>query len=384
VPSPQDILVFSEDYPPYPGGIAQWARGVALGLAGAGHSVRVLTRHRDRLAYEPGVPVGTMRGRRWRQLRTWYCYQAVKSLYASGARPDWIFSTTWNFSRGIARLARKRGSRLVTVVHGLEVTRSMSAVKRAWMEKTLLAGDFTVAVSRFTRERTLALARLDPGRVLVFPNGVDASRYRPGVDAAPLRARLGLDGARVILTLARVVERKGHDTVIRALPRVLERVPEAVYVVAGSCDRAHRRRLEALADARGVRGCVRFIGYVDPADTPALYNLCDVYAMPSRELEDRGDTEGFGITFLEAGACGRPVVGGRSGGVAEAVADGESGLLADPLDPEDVAGKLVRILADPGLAERLGGRGRARVLESFTWERIAAALFAAVAGGEAR
>jgi phosphatidylinositol alpha-1,6-mannosyltransferase len=376
---PLNILVFSEDFPPYPGGIAQWAQGVAGGLSGLGHKVLVITRKREK--YKPvemtdsGYAVQTIQGRKWKQLRTWYCYQAVKSLYATDFRPDWIFATTWNFSRGIVRLTRKRKSRLVTVAHGLEVTRSMPAFKRGWMTKTLGQSDFVVSVSEFTRDRVLAISGIPESKVLVFPNGVDASRFRPGLEVKHLRVRLGLGGAKVILTLARVVERKGHDAVIRALPKVLQSVPNVKYLICGAWDKSYHLKLQRLIQSDGLQNHVLFTGYVAPAEAAAFYNLCDVFVMPSRELSAKGDTEGFGITFLEANACGKPVIGGRSGGVADAVADGKTGFLVDPENPDEIADRLILLLTRADLARKLGRQGRERILRSFTWETISKRMF---------
>jgi phosphatidyl-myo-inositol dimannoside synthase len=373
----KNVLVFSEDFPPYPGGIAQWAMGMAGALARRGKRVCVLTRWRPDFVptVNPDYEIRFLHGSHWRRMRTFYCRRGLSALVAGGFRPDWIFATTWNFSRGIVRPAAGLGSRLVTVVHGLEVTRSMSFLKKLWMRRTLAASDSVVAVSTFTAERTMRACGLPAGKVLVFPNGVDTDRYRPGLDASGLRTRHGLDGAKVILTLARVVERKGHDTVIRCMPEVLRSVPEARYLICGSQDPEWRAVLDRLVLDLGLEGKVLFTGFVPPSETPLFYNLCDAYAMPSREIERRGDTEGFGITFLEANACGKPVVGGRSGGVEDAVSDGETGFLVDPVDPGAVAGKLIRLLRDPDLAAGLGANGRKRVEQSFTWDTIARRLF---------
>jgi phosphatidylinositol alpha-1,6-mannosyltransferase len=254
----------------------------------------------------------------------------------------------------------------------------MPAFKKAWMAKTLAASDFVVAVSAFTRSRVAALPGVRPERVLVFPNGVDSARYRPGLDVSELRGRLGLRDEKVVLTLARVVERKGHDTVIRSLPEVLGVIPDVRYVIAGAADAATMRRLRTLVSELQLGDRVLFTGFVAPHETALFYNLCDVYAMPSRELRSKGDTEGFGITFLEANACGKPVVAGRSGGVMDAVEEGETGLLVDPNDPDAVAGALIRFLAHPGFARKIGEQGRRRVLEAYTWDTISARMFQAL------
>jgi phosphatidylinositol alpha-1,6-mannosyltransferase len=121
----------------------------------------------------------------------------------------------------------------------------------------------------------------------------------------------------------------------------------------------------------GLSAHVRFTGHVPAADVVEMYRACAVCVMPSRIIEKKGDTEGFGITFIEAGACGKPVIGGREAGVVDAIVDGETGLLVDPADPAAVADALNRILGDPGLARAMGEAGRLRVEAGFTWDAIA-------------
>jgi phosphatidylinositol alpha-1,6-mannosyltransferase len=171
--------------------------------------------------------------------------------------------------------------------------------------------------------------------------------------------------------------------VIRALPAVLKQVPDAAYLLVG--DGPDRRRLEQLARKHGVADAVVFAGEVPNQELPDYYNLCDAFVMLSRDrcLKTGGSLgEGFGIVFLEAAACGKPAVGGRSGGIPEAVSDGVSGLLADPLDVPAVAQTITQLLQDPDLAHRLGEQGRKRVMEQFTWQRSCEDLLNALNGKE--
>jgi phosphatidylinositol alpha-1,6-mannosyltransferase len=167
----------------------------------------------------------------------------------------------------------------------------------------------------------------------------------------------------VVLCVGRLVERKGQDVLIRSLPQVAAAVPEVLCVLAGSG--ADRSRLEELARDLGVADRVCFLGFVPETELPGCYAAADVFAMPSRYLPSAGDVEGFGIVFLEANAAGVPVVGGRSGGVEEAVRDGYTGLLVDPEDPAAVAGALTRLLQDEGLRRQLGAQGRERARLDF-------------------
>jgi phosphatidylinositol alpha-1,6-mannosyltransferase len=206
--------------------------------------------------------------------------------------------------------------------------------------------------------------------VQVIPCGVDPDRYRP-VDGGRLRSELGLGNRPVVLTLARLVSSKGHDLVIRALAELRRRIPDATYLVGGTGGENYTEFLRALAESCGVSKAVRFLGYVASEDLPALYSASNVYVMPSRALEGNSNFEGFGITYLEANACGVPVIGADSGGVADAVLDGRTGFLVPPNDVPALADRMYRLLADPDLARRMGAAGRERILREFTWDRVA-------------
>lgn len=226
-----------------------------------------------------------------------------------------------------------------------------------------------VACSSDTANRVAAFATLDRGAIGVVLPGVDAARYAVG-DAGRARTDYGLDARRVILTVARLESEssyKGQDMVIRALPRVIEKIPEAIYVVAGGGD--DHARLEAIAESIGVGKAVRFTGSLTDSRLIDLYHAADVFVMVSRDSAD-GMTEGFGIVYLEANAAGKPVVYSASGGAAEAALEGETGLRADPRDIGSIASALVRILSDAPLAKRLGSHGLERS-KTFTWDRSA-------------
>jgi len=232
------------------------------------------------------------------------------------------------------------------------------------MRRGLTAAAVVTSISQFTVEHLCRLGIQKDRVVLLYP-GVTVGDWdrRPGADR--LRERLELKDRKVILTISRLIPRKGQDTMLRALPAVLQRVPEAVYVIVGGGP--EEARLRGLAKELGVERAVRFVGSIPNSDTSDYYHVSDVFAMPNREMPN-GDIEGFGLVFLEAGICGKPVIGGRSGGAVDAIAHGESGYLVDPLDQRDLANRLVQLLANPAHAAELGAGGRRRVLETFTWD----------------
>ena len=187
-----------------------------------------------------------------------------------------------------------------------------------------------------------------------------------------LKQSLGLQDRRITVTVGRLVTRKGHDQVIGALPRVVETVPNAVYLVVG--EGPSRDVLEGLVREQDMESHVLFVGSRNPDEVAPYYQIADLFITPSRNIE--GDAEGFGIAFLEASASGIPVIAGASGGTADAVAHGTNGFLVDPLNGDDIASHVVRILSDRELAARMGMAGRAMVERGYSWERSASQLAA--------
>jgi phosphatidylinositol alpha-1,6-mannosyltransferase len=272
-------------------------------------------------------------------------------------------------------LKRALGTRYIVYTYGKEILRSWSTeAERRGFRWALESADRVVTISQYTKEKLVEL-KVDPSNVEIVYPGVDSAMFRP--DPAMrrrIRARHGIaDYQRVLLTVARLTPgegatlRKGHDKVIEALPEIVARVPDVVYLIVGTGPA--EGQLRARSQERGVADQVIFAGYVPDEDLPAYYNAADVFIMPNRE--EGINVEGFGIVFLEANACGKPVIGGRSGGTVDAIADGESGYLVDPYDPSDIAESAIRLLTDPALAKHMGKVGRRRALETFSWERAA-------------
>jgi len=208
---------------------------------------------------------------------------------------------------------------------------------------------------------------------LIHP-GVDPQAFRP-VDAAFLRARYGLGDAPVIVSLGRMVARKNLRLLIEAMPAVRSAVPGARLVLGGTGP--ERESLMARAGELGLQGSVAFPGRIADGEMAAHYGLADVFCLPS--LASRKDVEGFGIVYLEAGACEVPVVGGRAGGVPDAVADGETGLLIDPASRVELEGALIALLSDRERGRAMGRRARERILKDFTWDACADRMLACLA-----
>jgi phosphatidylinositol alpha-1,6-mannosyltransferase len=265
----------------------------------------------------------------------------------------------------------------VIYAHGNEV---LEAMHSKW-EKPRLAlkqASFVLANSKYTANLVQAMG-VRPEAIKVIPLGCDIEKFQPLALDAKLRERLVGDrtAGPIVLTVGNLVERKGHDMIIRALPAISKEVPGVTYVIVG--DGPYRKNLERLASSLGVGNHIVFAGRVTDEDLPKFYALSDVFAMPSRMRPGSNDVEGFGIVFLEASASGKPVVAGRSGGMEDAVLHGITGLLVDPADEEDIARTLVDLLTDDELRARLGKQGRDRVQKEYTWDIVGACVQAILA-----
>jgi phosphatidylinositol alpha-1,6-mannosyltransferase len=251
--------------------------------------------------------------------------------------------------------------------HGEEVLISLSSRRLRWLIPRLYNGAAaTIANSRQTKA-LLENIGVRPEKIHVIHPGVEATAFQPGDDAAKaIRQRHSVGQSPALLTLGRLQRRKGQDMVIRALPRIAKSFRDVKYIIVGIGDEYDF--LQRLAREVGVEDKVIFVGQVHDSDQAAYYAACDVFIMPNRTIG--ADVEGFGIVFLEAGAAGKPVIGGRSGGTGEAIQDGVTGIRVDGDNVEAIAAAVIDLLADPTKARVMGERGRQRVEASFTWESI--------------
>jgi glycosyltransferase involved in cell wall biosynthesis/peptidoglycan/xylan/chitin deacetylase (PgdA/CDA1 family) len=243
--------------------------------------------------------------------------------------------------------------KLVIYVHGEEITTRTEGRMGQKRKQFLLAADKIVAVSSFTCDAMHTMGVPSESMVLI-QNGVDIDHFTPGERDPGLIARHGLQGKQVILTVGRLVSRKGADMAVRAMKQVVAKRPDVHYLIIGEGE--IRAELEQLIASEGVSDSVTLVGKVSDVDLLRYLRLCDLFLMPNRTMPD-GDTEGFGLVFREANACRKPVIGGRAGGVVEAVDDGVSGLLVDGSKPDDIAAAIERILGDRALAEHLSEGG---------------------------
>jgi phosphatidylinositol alpha-1,6-mannosyltransferase len=373
-------MLLAYDFPPIGGGLARWMGELARHYP-PGKLVVSTGQSEDSDDVDVELPNRvdrvSVQARRLRTIQGLLLWSRRVSSLCRALKPGFIWCGNIKPAAYPANWARERtGVPYGIIVHGtdlllLQHQAHQSGLKRKVARTLIHPASVIVANSRYTRDLCLGVCReigvdIDAESVRVVPLGTDPSRFRPGVATDEARTRYGLKGGRWMLTVARLTAHKGIDTGLRALAELAPTHPDLRYAVVG----VGRKRgdLEALATELKVADRVRFLTSVPDDDLPAVYNLADVYLGVSRLADS--NVEGFGISLVEASACAVPVVAGRSGGIPDAVREGETGLLVDPADPGAVAQAVDAVLSNPSLAGKLGGGGRKAVETHFNWDRV--------------
>lgn len=292
-------------------------------------------------------------------------------------RVEAVFHSQWQTAAASLR-AKKKGlvSKVFAAAHIRELLfnpfESVPVLDRLFIKyrnRVLSQIDHFYPVSDYTAEALAGLG-VDSSKITVVINGTDPDQFYPA-DASDLKKRLGLEKKKILLTITRLVPRKGIDMVIQALEKVCREVPDAHYLVIGDGD--DKARLEDLVKKHELDEMVTFTGRIPYSDLNNYYNSGDLFVMPSRTQYP--DVEGFGIVFLEANSCGLPVIGSDSGGIPSAIKDGQTGYIIPEGDADALADKIISLFKDPDLSYAIGKKGRERVLKEANWSALSEKLF---------
>ena len=264
-------------------------------------------------------------------------------------------------------LRRAGAQRIVALTHGHEVWWARVPGARLMLRHVGDSCDVLTYVSEWCREQIVPALSPAAARMVRLSPGVDTERFYPGCGGAGVRSKLGIaDDAPVVVCTARMIRRKGQDTLVKAWPLVVAAVPDARMLLVG--DGPHRSRVEDLSRSLGVAGSVVFTGSVPWEDIPAYTDAGNVFAMPCRTRLLGLEPEALGIVSLEAAACGLPVVVGWSGGAPETVLEGETGHVVDPGDVDALSRRLAGLLMERPRSRSMGNRGRESVRRVWSWE----------------
>ncbi len=379
------IVIISCNHKPALGGIQEWVYQVALALLRAGWEVVVIAPegYSEANEFDSRQPFETIRAipRRGKGLWTKFIsafrhralFQSFRHLvenrrvgYTLAVEPGvyggylgllrWLILNGPNLRRGI-------------VFHGkdVETVPAMSWMRRRLLTFIVCKMDDVFCNSHFTAHAAKSTFELSADPV-VTGCGIRPDTLPPPVGQRVARRKLDIDARYVLLTIGRLVPRKGIDMVIRSLPEILSRAHDLLYLVAGGGD--DLGRLRRLTEDVGCTDHVRFDGVFEDDLLAEYYCAADLFVMPARHIPGK-DVEGFGIVYVEAGHYGLPVIGGNAGGVPDVVIDGHTGLLVNPESPPEIAGAILRLLGDPALSTRLGTAGQRRAHNELTWDAVA-------------
>ena len=372
-------LIVTNDFPPRPGGIQAFLHNMALRLDPQQLVVYASTWKRTRegveatRAFDAEQPFTVVRDRTTMLLPTpGATRRAVGLLREHGCASVW-FGAAAPLGLMAPALRGAGAERLVATTHGHEAGWAQLPAARQLLRRIGDGTDTITYLGEYTRSRIAPALTPEAGaRMAQLPPGVDEKTFHPGSGGDEVRARLGLTDRPVVVCVSRLVRRKGQDSLIRALPRILAAEPDTVLLIVGGGP--YENDLRRLARETGVSSSVRFTGAVPWSELPAHYGAGDVFAMPCRTRRGGLDVEGLGIVYLEASATGLPVVAGDSGGAPDAVLDGETGWVVKGGSPEEAADRITVLLGDAELRRRMGERGREWVEEKWRWDLLAERL----------
>ncbi len=268
----------------------------------------------------------------------------------------------------LAQGLRRAGvMRIVALTHGHEVWWA-KVWPFSWAIRRIGSGvDHLTYLGSYTQSQiSQSLSKRAQNAMVKIAPGIDTEHFAPQESASQLRAELGLTDKKVIVSVGRLVHRKGQDTLVEALPAILSSVPDAHLIFVG--EGPYKDYLVKRASELKVTQAITFIGRIQYAQLPRYICVGDIFAMPSRSRLAGLEVEGLGIVYLEASACGLAVIGGKSGGAPDAVLEGETGFAVDGTSPQEVASAAIKLLNDPALAQQMGARGRKWIIEEWRWE----------------
>ena len=368
-----NILFVTSNFPPLDGGIAIFNYHICKELFGQGHNVIVIAKNSSGSEDFDNKQIFKIRRLNERIRPT--SVETISKVLISTVKEniDIIFfglfgSSHW-LSGVLAKIILK--TPYVILVHGTEFNKYFYSFSKIdhYISKVVLR-NATAIIANSTATKNLVESHGYPlSRIHIANPGTDIDEFKPSDNINSIKKQLAITDKKVLLSVSRLVRRKGHENVIKALPNVIDKVPNILYIILGKGDEEHR--LKALVKDMALDSHVKFVGYATEEEKLFYYQSCDVFVMPSLEIRDENmhDYEGFGIVYVEANACGKPVIGGKSGGVEDAVIDGVTGLLVDPESIEEIS-RAIRLLNDREYARKLGENGRRRVEKELNWRVV--------------
>ena len=366
----KNILVITNDFGPRTGGIETFVIGLLERIVDC--KVFVFTSSQgDTSEYDQewlkifGVQV--IRDRSKILLPSWRVAKRAKEIAQAQNIDVIVFGAAAPLALMAPQLRKAGVKKIIALTHGHEVWWARVFPFNMAMKRIGNSVDNLTYLGEFTRQTiSQSLSQNSIDAMVKIAPGIDTSHFTPQADATHRRSELGLDGKKIIISVGRLVHRKGQDKLIQALPIILRDIPNAHLLLVG--EGPYRAHLEKSVEKLSLEESVTFVGRIFYDDLPSYLSASDVFAMPSRSRFFGLEVEGLGIVYLEASACAIPVVAGLSGGAPDAVQEGITGLCVDGTNINHIAEAVIHICSDSKRATKMGMAGRNWVIEQWRWE----------------
>jgi len=362
------ILFLTNNFPPQSGGISRFAVNICRQLGARGNKVDVLSIV-DRVSDIPQKDAS------YRIINckrpAWFSSLPVilRTIILAKNRYDLFFMGDLQTTGvlGMYLVSRIFKVPYIILLHGfdMEYLKSRFFFDRFLARLYLKHAKLILVNSLATKQRAMSNG-IVPSRIKVLNPGVDANYFKKKESVKSYQDKFKLNGKRVVLTVSRLVERKGHKYVIEAVAMLKNEIPNIHYLIVGNGP--EKNKLVEYVHRIGVSDKVSFVDPAQDDELPYYYSLAEVFVMPA--LAEGNDYEGFGMVYLEANACGLPVIGFKSGGVEDAIIDGETGVLVKEKDVQGLSGAIKQLLQDNAMRVKMGEAGRKRAEKLFSWQAI--------------
>jgi phosphatidylinositol alpha-1,6-mannosyltransferase len=364
------ILLVTNDFGPRAGGIETFVIGLLERIKG--HEVTVFTSQQgDTSVYDQqwidkfGVRV--IRDQSKILLPSWRVTRAAKKIVAAKNINVVVFGAAAPLALMSPSLRKSGVKKIIALTHGHEVWWAKIFPFRLAIKRIGKNVDHLTYLGEFTRQAiSKPLTRKSATEMMKIAPGIDTAHFIPQPDAMQKREELGLQDKKIIISVGRLVHRKGQDNLIQAMPAVLKKIPNAHLLLVG--EGPYKKHLEKLVMKSSLEQNVTFAGRIMYDRLPSYLSAADLFAMPSRSRFFGLEVEGLGIVYLEASACGIPVVAGNSGGAPDAVLEGVTGLCVDGTNIEQITAAIVEICSDAERASHMGAAGRNWIVNQWRWD----------------
>ena len=364
------ILLVTNDFGPRAGGIETFVIGLLERIKG--HEVTVFTSQQgDTSVYDQqwidkfGVRV--IRDQSKILLPSWRVTRAAKKIVAAKNINVVVFGAAAPLALMSPSLRKSGVKKIIALTHGHEVWWAKIFPFRLAIKRIGKNVDHLTYLGEFTRQAiSKPLTRKSATEMVKIAPGIDTAHFIPQPDAMQKRKELGLQDKKIIISVGRLVHRKGQDNLIQAMPAVLKKIPNAHLLLVG--EGPYKKHLEKLVMKSSLEQNVTFAGRIMYDRLPSYLSAADLFAMPSRSRFFGLEVEGLGIVYLEASACGIPVVAGNSGGAPDAVLEGVTGLCVDGTNIEQITAAIVEICSDAERASHMGAAGRNWIVNQWRWD----------------